>query len=162
MGKKKRQCQPCTACCDGWVQMVINGVDVYPGKPCPHSTGSGCDDYENRPEDPCHHFMCGWILENSPLPEWMQPENAKVIVLFNKFQWRNLPVDLAVPVGKRIPPRAIEWLKKFSKENGRPFVYTEQIVENGVFQKEQQVYGFGPAEFQKELLEQQKAGVSLW
>jgi hypothetical protein len=92
----------------------------------------------------------------------MQPENAKIIVLFNKFQWQNLPVDLAVPVGKRIPPRALEWMKQFSRENARPFVYTEQIKEKGIYQKEQQVYGFGPQEFQKELLERQKAGERLW
>jgi hypothetical protein len=160
--REKRQCQPCTACCDGWVQMVINGTDVYPGHPCPHSTGKGCDDYENRPEDPCHHFMCGWIIDKSPLPDWMQPENAKVIVLFDKFKWRDRPVDLAVPVGKRIPPRSLEWLQQFSKRNARPLVYTQQTVENGEFQKEQQLFGYGPAEFQKELLEQQEAGVRFW
>ena len=142
--------------------MVINGTDVYPGQPCPHSTGSGCDDYENRPRDPCHLFQCAWIIENSPLPDWMQPENGKVIVLFDKFKWHNLPVDLAVPVGKRIPPRSLDWLQTFSKRNGRPLLYTEQTLVNGVFQKEQQVYGYGPLEFQQELLRQQQAGLRLW
>ena len=89
-----RQCQPCTACCDGWVQMTINGHPVYPGHPCPHSTGRGCDDYANRPRDPCINFNCGWVVAGSPLPDWMKPEHAKVIVVFNKTTWRDLPVDV--------------------------------------------------------------------
>jgi hypothetical protein len=36
-----RQCQPCTACCDGWVQITVKGCEAYPGHPCPHSTGKG-------------------------------------------------------------------------------------------------------------------------
>ncbi len=55
MSKQKTcDCQPCTACCDGWLQIVVEGQPVYPGKPCHHSTGSGCNDYANRPEDPFH------------------------------------------------------------------------------------------------------------
>jgi hypothetical protein len=95
--------------------MVIDGVQVYPGRPCPHSTAKGCDIYENRPIDPCANFYCGWIVPNSPLPEWMKPNNGKVIVIFNKLQWNGIPVDLAVPVGKRIPPRSLEWLKKICR-----------------------------------------------
>ena len=98
--------------------MTIKGHPVYPGRPCPHSTGRGCDDYANRPVDPCIDFNCGWIVENSPLPEWMKPSNAKVIVVFNKFQWLGRAVDLAVPIGKRIPPRALNWLKAFAEQHG--------------------------------------------
>ena len=61
--------------------MTIQGHAVYPGRPCPHSTGAGCDDYANRPEDPCINFNCGWVVDNSPLPEWLNPSNAKVIVI---------------------------------------------------------------------------------
>jgi hypothetical protein len=34
--------------------------------------------------------------------------------MFNKTQWRNLPVDVAVPVGRRLPLRALNWLKGFA------------------------------------------------
>lgn len=159
---KKRQCQPCTGCCDGWVQMVIGGVEVYPGHPCPHSTGEGCDDYANRPVDPCHNFNCGWILENSPLPQWMKPNNAKVIVMFNKLRWQDLPVDLAVPVGKKIPPRALNWLKTFAEKQMRPLLYTEQILLDGEFQKQQEVIAYGPEEFQQDVLRWRKEGRRLW
>jgi len=53
---------------DGWVQMVVDGTEIYPGHPCPHRTGECCDDYTNRPTDPCGKFSCGWVIENSPLP----------------------------------------------------------------------------------------------
>jgi hypothetical protein len=156
--KKKRECQPCTACCDGWVQMVIRGVSVYPGCPCPYSTGKGCDDYENRPEDPCDNFSCGWIIEGSPLPDWMKPDKAKVIVLFSKLRWQGLPVDLAVPVGEKIPTRSLAWLKEFSTEHMRPLVYTEQIVESGKFQKQQRVFAHGPPAFQQDILRWKSEG----
>ncbi|TVQ68893.1 MAG: hypothetical protein EA372_12665 [Chromatiaceae bacterium] len=157
-----RICQPCSACCDGWVQMVIRDTPVYPGKPCPHSTGGGCDDYENRPEDPCHHFNCGWILDNSPLPLWMKPDNGKVIVLFNKFTWNGSGVDLAVPVGRRIPPRALNWLKGFSSEHRRPLVYTEQVIVDGVYQKQQELIGYGPPAFQEDMRLFRSQGKRLW
>lgn len=142
--------------------MVINGTPVYPGCPCPHSTGRGCDDYANRPVDPCVNFRCGWIQDNSPLPDWMKPDNAKVIVIFNKREWRGRPVDLAVPVGRRIPPRALQWLKAFAEQSGRPLMYTEQIVENGRFQKAQSLFVHGPPEFQAEMAASQERGEEVW
>jgi hypothetical protein len=142
--------------------MNIRGADVYPGCPCPHSTGKGCDDYANRPLDPCDHFNCGWVIPNSPLPDWMKPDEAKVMVLLNKLQWRGLPVDLAVPVGKRIPPRALNWLKQFAEQQGRPLIYTEQAVINGKFQKDQQTLAYGPPEFQHEITAKIAQGQRLW
>ena len=159
---KTRQCQPCTACCDGWVQMNIDGVEVYPGHPCPHSTGAGCDDYEHRPVDPCVHFVCGWKAEGSPLPDWMKPQNAKVVVLFDKLRWRGLAVDLAVPVGRRIPPRALHWLQGFAQRNGRPLLYTEQVAVDGQFTGQQELFGFGPPEFQQQVIEWRHQGKKLW
>ncbi len=162
MKKNPRVCQPCTACCDGWVSMNIKGVDVYPGKPCPHSTGKGCDDYENRPPDPCVHFQCAWVQENSVLPEWMKPNTARVLVVRDKLQWQGLSVDLAVPVGKRIPPRALNWLKQFAETQERPLIYAEQIIEKGEYSPSQNLIAYGPAAFQQEVLEWTAAGRKLW
>ncbi|MCG6863634.1 MAG: hypothetical protein LJE70_20610 [Chromatiaceae bacterium] len=142
--------------------MLIADVPVYPGCPCPHSTGSGCDAYENRPIDPCVNFNCGWVIQDSPLPQWMKPDSGKVIVVFNKMNWNGLPVDLAVPVGKRIPPRSLEYLKKFSGNTKRPLIYTEQIVEDGLFQRQQQMFGYGPPGFQQYLMRLQQEGRPLW
>ena len=157
-----RQCQPCTACCDGWVQMTIREAEVYPGCVCPHSTGQGCNDYANRPVEPCHGFNCAWVLPNSPLPDWLKPSTAKVIVLFNKTQWQGLPVDLAVPVGKRIPPRALNWLKQFAEQHGRPLLYTEQAIINGKMQKQQDVIAYGPPEFQTYVNQKLARQERLW
>lgn len=142
--------------------MTIQGIPVYPGKPCPHSTGSGCDDYANRPIDPCINFNCGWVIDGSPLPDWMKPENAKVIVVFNKTTWRNLPVDVAVPVGRRIPPRALNWLKEFAASHGRPLLFSEQVKENGEYQQEQLFSAHGPPEFQQHVERLMREGKPLW
>ncbi len=156
-----RTCQPCTGCCDGWLQIRINDVPVFPGRPCPHSTGKGCDDYANRTIDPCVQFICGWRQEGSPLPEWMKPDNAKVIVLFDQGEWHGLPLDVAVPVGRRIPPRALTYLKQFAEARRRVLLYSEQIVENGAYTMRQTVSAYGPQAFQQEMAERAARGEKL-
>ena len=156
-----RDCQPCTACCDGWLQIRVNDAPVHPGRPCPHSTGSGCNDYANRPVDPCRHFICGWRMQGSPLPEWMKPNNARVIVLFNQHNWRGFPVDVAVPVGRRIPPRALKWLQQFAEANNRMLLYSEQIMDNGKYTVQQAVSAFGPPEFQEEMAARARSGEKM-
>lgn len=157
-----RTCQPCTGCCDGWLQIRVNDVPVYPGRPCPYSTGSGCSNYENRPVDPCVHFVCGWRMDGSPLPEWMKPSNAKVIVLFDQTRWQGMPVDVAVPVGRRIPPRSLNWLKDYAEKNQRALLYSEQEVQNGVFTNRQAFAAYGPPEFQREMARKAAAGERPW
>lgn len=142
--------------------MTIKGHPVYPGRPCPHSTGRGCDDYANRPKDPCIDFNCGWVIADSPLPAWMKPESARVIVIFNKTQWRGMAVDVAVPVGRRIPPRALNWLKGFSVSNGRPLLFSEQLKQDGVYQREQLFSAHGPADFQQHVARLLASGDPLW
>lgn len=100
-------------------------------------------------------------MEGSPLPDWMKPSNAKVIVLFNQSVWNGMPVDVAVPVGRRIPPRALNWLKHFAEANNRALLYSEQIVENGVFTGEQAGSAYGPPEFQREMAERASRGENL-
>lgn len=97
-------------------------------------------------------------MNNSPLPDWMKPSNSKVIVLFNQSAWNGMPVDVAVPVGKRIPPRALNWLKQFAESNNRALLYSEQIMQDGVYTKQQSVAAFGPPEFQQEMAERAGRG----
>jgi hypothetical protein len=101
-------------------------------------------------------------MDGSPLPEWMKPNNAKVIVLFNQSVWRGMPVDVAVPVGRRIPPRALNWLMQFAQAQGRALLYSEQIVENGAYTNRQAVAAFGPPEFQQDMAERARRGEKLW
>lgn len=162
MNTGNRSCGTCTACCDGWVQMEIHGTAVIPGSPCPHSTGKGCAIYPDRPVEPCVNFNCGWINKNSPLPGWMHPPKGKCIVLFDKLRWNETPVDLAMPVGVKIPPRSLEWLKAFAEQHGRPLIYTEQIMQKGQFTNQQKVLGHGSAEFQQSLVQWLQKGRKLW
>jgi len=92
----------------------------------------------------------------------MKPNNAKVIVLFDQTVWRGMPVDVAVPVGRRIPPRSLQWLKGFAQTHQRGLLYSEQVVENGKFTNQQQFAAFGPAEFQAEMAERAASGQRPW
>lgn len=158
----QRRCQPCTACCDGWVRMVIEGVAVYPGHPCPHSNGQACDDYLNRPVDPCHNFICGWVQTGSPLPEDFRPDKAGVIVLPDARRWQNRPVDVAVPVGRSIPDETLDWLKGYAMQEGRPLIYLEQDSGEQDYRSDQNLVAYGPPEFQNEIRVLLEAGNKLW
>jgi hypothetical protein len=92
----------------------------------------------------------------------MKPDKAKVIVIFNRTQWQGLPVDAAVPVGRRIPPRALNWLKDFSARNGRPLLFSEQVKRDGVYQREQLFSAHGPPEFQQHIARLLASGSPLW
>ena len=101
-------------------------------------------------------------MDESPLPEWMKPSNAKVIVLFDQMRWRGMPVDVAVPVGRRIPPRALNWLKQYARDHQRGLLYSEQVVEGGKFTNKQAFSAFGPPEFQQETAERAASGQRPW
>jgi len=143
------------------VRIAIEGVDVYPGHPCPHSTGSGCRIYEQRPIDPCVNFECGWKKTNSPLPDWMRPDLAKVMVLPALRTWNGLPVDVAVPVGPNIPEAALSWLKEHAVTARRPLIYLEQLDSEGM-QRMQDAIAFGPPAFQAEMARRIAAGERIW
>jgi len=158
-----RQCLPCTACCEGWLQINVNSEEIYPGRPCSNcNTGEGCRIYERRPVEPCQRFLCGWRDEGSPLPDWFRPDNAKVIVLPNKFRWKGYPVDVAVPVGKRIPPRALKWLMQYAQKHQRLLVYMEQKTKDAGFEKSQQCLAYGPPLFLQEIEAMVREGKRLW
>jgi hypothetical protein len=150
--KQGRQCGTCTACCDGWLRITVQGHAVHPGKPCPFSSGHNCTIYETRPQDPCRAFICGWLAHNSPLPDWMRPDRAGLILLPANFTWRGLPVDVAVPVGERPKQKALDWLKAFATAKGRPLLY--RIGEDW--------YAFGPPDFQTEMRDRIGRGEQPW
>jgi hypothetical protein len=154
------------------VRINVFDTPVLPGKPCPHSTAhslglgspargksinaaqAGCRIYAERPVDPCIKFQCGWVKPASHLPDWMRPSEAGVIVLPEWVTWRTFPVDLALPVGLRVPPKSLKWLQNYSRESFRPLIYTEQVMNaRGEYTGEQKVHGFGPPSFQQEMAE---------
>jgi hypothetical protein len=91
----------------------------------------------------------------------MKPDNAKVIVLLDQGDWHGLPLDVAVPVGRRIPQRALNYLKQFAESRRRVLLYSEQIVENGGYSMRQAVSAYGPPAFQQEMAERTARGEKL-
>ena len=80
----KKECGTCTKCCEGWLSANIKGHDMYPGKPCFFvEIGKGCNDYENRPKEPCKTFSCGWT-DIEDMPEEFRPEVSGVIMHFKE------------------------------------------------------------------------------
>jgi len=147
-----RACLECTACCDGWLKINVRGFDVFPGNPCRFSVEHKCSIYPDRPEDPCRQFVCGWLADNSPLPEWMRPDKANLILLPANFQWRGIPVDVAVAVGARPKNKAISWLKDFCLASHRPLI----------FQTDGEWIAYGPPQFQAEMAKRLSRGEQPW
>lgn len=151
-GNGERQCGPCTACCDGWLKIEVYTHQVDRGKPCPFSIGHRCAIYDTRPPDPCRQFVCGWLARNSPLPEWMRPDKAGLILLAANFPWRGLWVDVAVPVGDKPRAKALDWLKQFAIDRKRLLLY--QVADEW--------HAFGPPAFQHEMHDRISRGEKPW
>jgi hypothetical protein len=147
-----RSCGSCVACCDGSLRITVEGESVHPGKPCRHCTGQGCAIHGRHPRDPCQLFLCGWLEPTSPLPDWMRPDKAGLVLLPAKLAWRGLRVDVAVPTGSGPARKALHWLQEFSRRRQRPLLY----------QLGTDWYAFGPPEFQLEIKARLARGESLW
>ena len=145
-----RTCGACTACCDGWLRIEVHGHRVGRGQPCPFSIDHQCSIYSDRPQHPCREFVCGWLIASSPLPEWMRPDKAGMILLAANFFWRGLPVDVAV--GDRPKRKALDWLMNFASEKKRLLMY--QMGEDW--------FAFGPPAFQSEMSERIGRGEKPW
>jgi hypothetical protein len=147
---RPRECGGCTACCDGWLKITIDGEPVYPGKPCPHSTGKGCRIYESRPQDPCRQFVCSWLEKGSAFPDAFRPDRLGVITLTGR--WRGRAVYALVPAGRDPDAALIEWMTDYSNASGIPLLY----------QVQGEWYGHGPDELHRDLLAKKGRGERLW
>ncbi len=80
------------------------------------------------------------------------------------MEFAGIPIDVAVPVGRRIPPRALEWLRQFAQRHNRVLVYSEQIMEQKSFTGEQTFAAFGPPEMSRympEIIENYLSGKNV-
>lgn len=143
----KRQCLPCTACCEGWLITEINGLKIEPGTPCVNCTEQGCRIYETRPVEPCVSFKCAWLREPDKIPEHMKPSECGAILTFSK--WGGKRIIEATPVGKTIPSDTLEWLKAHSRKYALPLMFSEYLFEDGKFLKVRK-FGYGPPSFTRE------------
>ncbi len=140
-----RQCGSCSACCQGWIKGAIRGVKLGLNNPCQHCTTDGCAIYASRPENPCVQFKCGWLTENSPLPDNLKPDACGAIVLLNRT-WSGIPVNYVLPTGERVPHETLEIMMAFTRHHSVPMIYFENLRENGQFTGRKQL-GYGPPSF---------------
>ena len=140
-----RECGACTACCEGWLNADINGVEVKPGKPCGNLCASGCGIYEQRPKDPCQDFRCAWLQEDSPLPDHLRPDQCGAIVMLDR-NWHGWQTIRAMPVGENIPEPTLDWLKQYAQQSGRPLIFSAIRRTESSLERTPET-GFGPPAF---------------
>ena len=126
------------------------GYEVKPGFPCRFVRAEGCSVYERRPINPCQNFVCGWLLPDSPFPEGFRPD--KLGVIFVRIAWRGLPAWILVSAGRDPDEPLLEWMRRYSMATGAPFFYAQAAEQ----------LGFGPLEFQQEMLLKAQRGAPMW
>ena len=149
--QQSRECSSCAACCEGWISLTVYGEEISSGHPCPHTTDCGCRIYEKRPVDPCRTFKCGWLVDGSPLPDWMKPNNAGVIVMFNKYSMGGHQVDAAITIGEKLNPATLEWLKNYTLQKGRALMITGTVINESDNSPRTTITVFGPEVLKKEI-----------
>ena len=115
----RRQCDGCTACCEGWLSAEALGKRFFPGQPCHWMGCNGCTVYEDRPKV-CSDFQCAW-KDTHFLPEWFKPTESNVICLWRRW----LPEEDCLPedrggvylsiseMGKPLPTKHLTWLNTY-------------------------------------------------
>jgi len=118
---RKRSCGTCTRCCEGYLRGVAYGIPFYPGKPCHFlDINSGCSIYENRPDDPCRVFECGW-LSNPNYPEWAKPNLSNVIFAQSKIDSHEYVY--AIESGGKMDIRTLSWAVAYMAWNKINFAW---------------------------------------
>ena len=146
----KRECGECTACCQGWAEGEIRGHRMFAGQHCHFLADGACTIYEERPQSPCRNFVCGWLMAGSLLPEDFRPDRIGVIAV--PMRWRERPAFVLLSAGNDPQPQTVAWMEAFARASGSPFFYE---------QKGERI-GYGPPEFQQEMLAKLQRGERLW
>jgi|SRR5712672_1918964 len=81
-----------------------------------------------------------------------RPDKANLILLPANFQWRGIPVHVAVAVGPRPKDKAINWLRDFCLKSHRPLI----------FQMDGEWIAYGPPQFQTEMPKRLSNGEHPW
>lgn len=131
---------------------------MHPGQACHFlapaperaAAASPCRIYDERPESPCRRFVCGWRAAGSPFPEDFRPDKAGVMLVATRWQAR--PAWILLPAGRDAPPAMLAWMQQYARTTGQPFYFTQG----------EQRLGYGPAQFQQEMLAKLARGEKLW
>lgn len=117
-----RECNGCTACCEGWLQAEALGKRFFPGQPCHWMSCNGCTVYEARPEV-CQNFICAWKV-NHFLPEWFKPTESNIICVWRRWKAEDecepehrggLYLSIT-EAGGQIPSRCLTWINNYANE----------------------------------------------
>ncbi len=123
---------------------------MYPGQHCHFLTAGKCTIYDERPVSPCRNFVCGWLGEEEAFPEAFRPDRLGVIII--RIRWRDTPAYLLLSAGREPDETLLQWMRDYSMRTRRPFFY-EQHGEK---------LGFGPPEFQRDMLARLQRGEPMW
>ncbi len=137
-----RECGSCTACCQGWLRVQVGDVIVKPGSPCPQIHSNRCSVYENRPTT-CADFNCAWLINDLDYPDWMRPDNAKVILKYIDLV-SSISAIGAIPTGTKVSPRVLNFLRQLANQHGLPVLHFQRTKEQGRYLPEVAVTAFGP------------------
>ena len=149
----KRECGACTACCEGWAEGEIRGHRMFAGQECHFlagGSGGTCTIYDERPQSPCRNFVCGWLLPGSPFPEHFRPDRLGVIIV--PMRWRDRAAFVLLSAGREPDDEMLGWMKPYAQASGSPFYY----------ERDGERLGYGPPEFQQEMLARLAQGQRLW
>ena len=118
---------------------------MEPGKPCVHCTQAGCAIYESRPAEPCKSYKCAWLIDDSPLPDHMRPNECGAIVGLDT-KWKGKRLVMATPTGEKIPQPTLDWLMAYSREHSIPLLLKENLLKDGRYIGYKKI-GYGPPWF---------------
>ena len=107
----KRECNGCTACCDGWLSGEVYKKPFYPGCKCHFVTDLGCSIYKKRPKDPCKTFNCEWLV-NEDIPSWMKPNLSNIIITY-KTSKLGIKYMNVIECGVKLDSSVLSWLIKY-------------------------------------------------
>lgn len=109
-----KSCDGCTKCCEGYLPAVINGHEMYPGKPCFFvEINVGCKIYADRPEQPCKNYECFWKKEEA-VPEHLKPSKTGMIIgITRETGYKEL---MLIPAGG-YSEDLVDWLAEYAKQN---------------------------------------------
>ena len=94
-----RECGDCTACCK--ISAINAPTLTKPaGVMCPHSTGSNCSIYADRPE-PCRTFFCLWRRVGA-MPDELRPDRIGVMFTIETIAQPSNPFERQFVIGRAV------------------------------------------------------------
>jgi hypothetical protein len=116
-----RSCNDCTKCCEGWLAGEIRGHKMYPGKNCHFlELNVGCQEYDERPQDPCRDFECEWLI-NEDVPFALKP--SVVGSMFVTKNVNSIKYLLLVEAGNKMDSEVLSWGLSYCLANDLNFCW---------------------------------------